>query len=305
LYQREFTNLAPNLNVFSPGGTDAGVKDKINGSLRQIEIQRKELQTLKARLDDRRRVIFESTIRAIEKSDEMTAQVLEGEHAELLKIIKVVMASELALLHICVRLETIRDVGDIMSVLSNAFKSVKKVGKSVSEIAPNMEQAAAEINGSFSNILTELKMVSPNVNISLTDSPNEIFEKAQKLIGDRTLELENLPRNLTEVMNEESIYEKSKKIALLETEGDDSENDEEFKPELYSSGGGFERPVARDPESAVRNYLSLNGGSKMDVVDASAQLNLPVDLVEQAYIKVLADKRFFSHTNDTRRAGDS
>ena len=274
-------------------------------SLRQIEVQRKELQTLKARLEDRRRVIFESTIRAIEKSDEMTAQVLEGEHAELQKIIKVVMASELALLHICVRLETIRDVGDIMSVLSNAFRSVKKVGRSVSEIAPNMEQAAAEINGSFSNIMTELKMVSPNVNISLTDSPNEIFEKAQKLIGDRTLELENLPRNLAEVMNEQSIYEKSKKIALLATEGEEGENDEEeFKPELYSSGAAFERPIARDPESAVRNYLLKTGSSKMNVLDASAQLNLPVDLVEQAYIKVLADKRFFSHFS-TRQTGDS
>jgi hypothetical protein len=200
-------------------------------------------------------------------------------------------------------LETIRDVGDIMSVLSNAFKSVRKVGKSVSEIAPNMEQAAAEINGSFSNIMTELKMVSPNVNISLTDSPNEIFEKAQKLIGDRTLELENLPRNLSEAMTEESIYERSKKIALLATEGD-GEDEEEFKPELYSSGSGFERPLARDPESAVRNYLSRIGSTKIDVIDASAQLNLPVDLVEQAYIKVLADKRFLSRSNGTRQAGD-
>ncbi len=98
-----------------------------------------------------------------------------------------------------------------------------------------MEQPQAEINGSFTNILTELKMVSPNVNISLTDTPNEIFEKAQKLIGDRTLELENLPRNLAETMIEESIYEKSKRIALLATEGDDAqgeEDEEQFKPEL-------------------------------------------------------------------------
>jgi division protein CdvB (Snf7/Vps24/ESCRT-III family) len=296
--------LAPSLNVFTPNEADRGIKDKINFSLRQIEVQRKELDMLKARLEDRRRVMFESTIRAIEKSDEVTARVLEGEHSELQKIIRVVIASEVALLHICVRLETIRDVGDIMSVLSNAFKSVRKVGKSVSEIAPNMEQAAAEINGSFSNILTELKMVSPNVNISLTDSPNEIFEKAQKLIGDRTLELENLPRNLAETMTEESIYEKSKKIALLATEGEEGENDEEqFKPELYSSGTSYERPIARDPESAVRNYLSRMGSAKLDVMDASAQLNLPVDLVEQAYIKVLADQRFFSRSNSTRQNG--
>lgn len=301
-------NLAPSLGVFSPNETDRGLKDKINSSLRQIEIQRKELDLLRGRLEDRRRAMFEATIKAIEKSDEMTARVLEGEHNELQKIIKVVMASELALLHICVRLETIRDVGDIMSVLSNAFKSVKKIGKSVSEIAPNMEEAASEINGSFSNILTELRMISPSVNISLNDTPNEIFEKAQKLIGDRTLELQNLPRNLSEAMtDQESIFEKSKRIALLATEadGDEGENaEEEFKPELYSSGVSYEQPISRDPESAVRNYLTRIGSSKLDVADASAQLNLPVDLVEQAYIKVLADKRFFSHPKGTRQTGE-
>jgi division protein CdvB (Snf7/Vps24/ESCRT-III family) len=299
--------LAPSLGVFSTNESDRGLKDKINSSLRQIEVQRKELELLRTRLEDRRRILFEATIRAIEKSEEMTARVLEGEHGELQKIIKVVVASEVALLHICVRLETIRDVGDIMSVLSNAFKSVRKVGKSVTDIAPNMEQAAAEINGSFTNILTELKMVSPNVNISLTDTPNEIFEKAQKLIGDRTLELENLPRNLAETMIEESIYEKSKRIALLATEGDDAqgeEDEEQFKPELFSSGTNFEKPILRDPELAVKNYLARNGEAKLDVANASAQLNLPVDLVEQAYIKVLADKRFFRHSNSTRQTGD-
>ena len=297
--------MAPTLGLLSSAESDRGLKDKINSSLRQIEVQRKELQMLRGRLEDRRRAMFESTIRAIEKSDEMTARVLEGEHAELQKIVKVVMASELALLHICVRLETIRDVGDIMTVLSNAFRSVKKVGKSVSEIAPNMEQAAAEINGSFTNILSELRMISPNVNLAPTDTPNDIFEKAQKLIGDRTLELENLPRNLSEAMtNEESIFEKSTKIALLETEGGDSEDEEEFKPELYSAGTNFEQPIVRDPESAVRNYLLRMNTSNLDVASASAQLNLPVDLVEQAYIKVLADKRFFGHSNGTRQTGE-
>ena len=301
--------MAPSLGVFATGETDHGLKDKINTSLRQLEGQRKELGMLRTRLEDRRSSIFQSVVRAIEKADDMTAHVLEGEYAELQKVIKVVQASELALLHITVRLETIRDVGDIMSVLSNAFKSVKKVGKSVSEIAPNMEQAATEINGSFTNILADLRMISPNVNLSPMDTPTEIFEKAQKVIGERTLELENLPRNLTESMvDQESIFEKSKRIALLATEGDDEENDEEeFKPELYSSGSSGQtsfdgQPVARDPEAAVKNYLLRMGTSKLDVRDASAQLNLPVDLVEQAYIKVLADKRFFGHPNASRQA---
>jgi len=298
--------LAPSLGVFSSNDNDKGLKDKINSSLRQIDGQRKELEQLKFKLEERRKVMFDATIRAIEKNDETRARVLEGEHAELQKITKVVIASELALLHISVRLETIRDVGDIMSVLSNAFKSVKKIGKSVSEFAPNIELAASEINGSFSDILTELRMVSPNVNISLTDTPNDIFEKAQRLIGDRTSELENLPRSLRETTAEESIFEKSKRIALLES-GDDEQgegSEDEFKPELISSGTSYEQVSQRDPENALRTYISQSNGSKFDPADASAQLNLPVDLVEQAYIKVLSDKRFFSHTNSTRQTGN-
>ena len=118
--------MAPFLGVFSSSDNDKGLKEKINASLRQIDVQRKELEQLKFRLEERRKVMFDATVRAIERNDETRARVLEGEHVEIQKIIRVVIASGLALLHISVRLETIRDVGDIMSVLSNAFKSVKK-----------------------------------------------------------------------------------------------------------------------------------------------------------------------------------
>ena len=96
----------------------------------------------------------------------------------------------------------------------------------------------------------------------------------------------------------ESIFEKTKKVAILATEGEDEELDsEEFKPVLYS---GFDETDS-DPEHAVRDYLRQSGASKIDVNDASAQLNLPVDLVEQAYIKVLAEKRFTANSSTSTK----
>ena len=293
--------MAPSLGVFSSDEQDKGIKEKISTAIRYIDSQRKELEQLKFRLEERRKAMFDATIKAIEKSDEMRARVLAGEHVELQKITKVVSASELALLHIIVRLETIRDVGDVMVVLTNAFKAVKKIGKSVAEVGPNLEQTASEINGSFTTILAELGMFSPSVNISLTDTPTEIFQKAQNLISERASELENLPRRMQEdEATQGSILDQTKKVALLETEGEDeegaSEEDSgEFQPVLFSKPGfanpeEIESPI--DPEFAVRNYMKKAGEAKIDVFDASAQLNLPVDLVEQAYIKVLAEKRF-------------
>jgi division protein CdvB (Snf7/Vps24/ESCRT-III family) len=291
--------MTPPLGVFSSDDVDKGLKDKIGAAIRQVDVQRKELEQLRHRLDERRKLMFDSTVRAIEKHDEMRARVLAGEHVELQKIGKVVNASELALLHISVRLETIRDVGDIMYVLTTAFKAVRKIGKSVAEVAPNLEQAASEINESFSGILAELGMVSPNVTLSLTDTPSEIFHKAQNLINERTSELSDLPKSLerTEARGE-SIFEMTKKVAILATEGDDDELDsEEFKPVLYS---GFDE-AASDPEHAIRDYLKHSDTSKIDVNDASAQLNLPVDLVEQAYIKVLAEKRFTANSSNSMK----
>ena len=287
------------LGVFSSNDSDKGLKDKIGAAIRQVDVQRKELEQLRYRLDERRKSMFDLTVRAIEKNDEMRARVLAGEHVELQKIGKVVNASELALLHISVRLETIRDVGDIMYVLTNAFKAVRKIGKSVAEVAPNLEQAASEINESFSGVLAELGMVSPNVTLSLTDTPSEIFHKAQQLINEKTSELSDLPKSIQDMAaDHETIFEKTKKVAILATEGDDDEfESEDFKPVLYST---LDEP-ASDPEHAVRDFIRQTGASKIDVNDASAQLNLPVDLVEQAYIKVLAEKRFTANSSTTKR----
>lgn len=293
------------MRIFSSIGGDKNLKEKINISLRQIDVQRKELEHLRMKLEERRKVMFDAAIKAIERNDEKRARVLAGEHVELQKVTNVVSASELALLHIVVRLETIRDVGDVMFVLSNAFRSVKKVGKSVTGVAPNLEQAASEISGSFTNVVQELGMISPNVNISLADSPNEIFEKAQKLIAERTSELEELPNSFRD-NPESSIFEKSKRVALLETEGEgmDDQPEEDFKPVIFSSD---DERVSRsgNPELAVREYMRDVGTTKIDVLSASAQLNLPVDLVEQAYIKVLAEKRFSSTLSSSQRNQNS
>ncbi|MGI0092393.1 MAG: hypothetical protein ACREBS_11865 [Nitrososphaerales archaeon] len=274
----------------------------MSAAIRQVDIQRKELEQLRSRLEERRKSMFDSTVRAIEKNDEMRARVLAGEHVELQKITRVVDASELALLHIGVRLETIRDVGDVMYVLTNAFKAVKKIGKSVAEVAPNLEQAAIEINDSFSNILVELGLLSPTVTLSLGDTPSEIFRKAQELINERTSELSDLPVSIQDMGGApESIFERTRKVALLATENDEEQLDggidsEEFKPILMSSSSGG-APV--DLELAVRNYLKESGSSKIDIIGASAQLNLPVDLVEQAYIKVIVEKQFTVNSSST------
>ncbi len=284
----------PSIGVFSSDGKNNDVKDRITYAMRQVEIQRKDLEQLRFKLEERRRSMFDATVKAIKNDDDMRARVLAGEHVELQKIGRVVNAAELALLHIIVRLETIRDVGDIMYVLNNAFKAVKKIEKQISDIAPGLENSAVELNEALAHILAELGIITPNVSIGITDSPSEIFEKAQKLISERTSELSELPKSIQNIgeLNEDlSIFERTKRVALLATEEDaegEGLEDSEFKPILLSSSD----ELMTDSENVARNYIEEIGVNNVNVGDASAQLNLPVDLVEQAYIKVLREEKF-------------
>src|SRR5579863_5057583 len=140
--------MAPGMGLI-PGSRDKKLKEKISYAIREIELQRKEVEQLRLRLDERRKNIFNAIVRAYEEQDEMRARVFSGEHVELQKVTRVIKASELALLHIVVRLETLRDVGDVTYALAGAFKEVKRIGKSVENLAPNLQTAASEINDSF------------------------------------------------------------------------------------------------------------------------------------------------------------
>jgi division protein CdvB (Snf7/Vps24/ESCRT-III family) len=281
--------MAPRVGLLSGSG-DKSVKEKISLAIREVEVQRKEVEQLRVRLNERRNSIFNAIVRAYEQQDEMRARVFSNEHVELQKVTRVVSASELALLHIVVRLETLRDVGDVMYALSSAFKEVKRIGKSIENLAPNLETAANEINDSFTNILAELGVLTPNVSIALSDTPQEIFAKAQALIKERTSELGELPRSMEQMENAKgtSLLEQTKKIALLASgEDTDADSEEEFKPTILVG----EREPEEDPDHAVRGYIRERGTEKIDIIDCSAQLNLPVDLVEQAYIKLLSERR--------------
>jgi division protein CdvB (Snf7/Vps24/ESCRT-III family) len=280
--------MAPHVGF--PSSTDKNLKEKISFAIRQVEIQRKDIEQMRFRLDERRKTIFNAIVRAYEQKDDLRAKVFSNEHVELQKVTRVVNASELALLHIVVRLETLRDVGDVMYALSNAFKEVKRIGKSIENLAPNLDAAAAEINDAFSNILSELSVLTPNVNIALTDTPQEIFDKAEQLIREKTSELGELPRSIEEMEASEgaSILERTKRIALLAsgdaTDDGLDDDDEEFKPEIFGRDQSNLEYQEEDPERAVRNYVYEKGDDKIDVLDCSAQLNLPVDLVERAFI---------------------
>jgi len=257
------------------------VKPKIASTIKEIELHRRELENLRVRLDQRRKSLFETTVKAMMAKDKSKAAVYANEWAELRKVGKVVYASELALTQIVLRLESIVDVGDVMTHLGMAFKVLRKVNKTVQGLVPSLDQASDEINTALTETMAEMGNVSPSISLNIqTESGEELVEQARKLAEERAEEMKRTmvvsPRQIQQ--NGEDL---ERRVPLLAT---GEENDEE----LTALGTIYRAPPGEEAEEQVLQYAAIHNGS-VDITDASTILKMPSDYLEQAMLKLLAE----------------
>ncbi len=262
-------------------GRNEDVKPKISSTIKEIELHRKELENLRVKLDQRRKSLFETTVKSMMAKDRSKAAVYANEWAELRKVGKVVYASELALTQVVLRLESIVDVGDVMSHMSMAFKVLRKVNKTVQGLVPSLDQASDEISTTLTETMAEMGNVSPTINLNIqTESGEELVEQARKLAEERA---EEMKRNLVVSPHqiEREGEELDRRVPLLAT-GDEDEEEIAMIGTLYRS-----HPV-EDVEEQVLQYAAIHNGN-VDISDVSTVLKMPSDDVEQAMLKLLSE----------------
>lgn len=262
-------------------GRGDDVKPKISSTIKEIELHRRELENLRGKLDQRRKSLFDTTVRAMMAKDKSKAAVYANEWAELRKVGKVVYASELALTQVVLRLESIVDVGDVMSHMTMAFKVLRKVNKTVQGLVPSLDQASDEISTALTETMAEMGNVSPAINLNIkTESGEELVEQARKLAEERAEEMKRTlsisPRQI-----QREAEELEHRVPLLASGTEDEE-------EIATLGTLYRSRPEQDAEEQVLQYAAIHNGN-VDVTDVSTVLKMPSDDVEQAMLKLLSE----------------
>ena len=255
------------------------MKPKIASTIKEIELHRKELENLRLKLEQRRKSLFDTTVRAMMSRDASKATVYANEWSELRKVGKVVYASELALTQVVLRLESILDVGDVMSHMSMAFKVLRKVNKTVQGLVPSLDQASDDINNALTETMAEMGHVSPSISLNIqTESGEELVEQARKLAEERADEMKHsLLLSPRQIQAAEGL---DRRVPLLEGVGEDEE-------EASILGTVYSNQPVEQAEEQVLQYAAIHNGS-VDITDASTVLKMPSDDVEQAMLTLLA-----------------
>jgi division protein CdvB (Snf7/Vps24/ESCRT-III family) len=260
-------------------GREDNVKPKISSTIKEIELHRKELENLRVKLEQRRKVLFDTTVKAMMTKDQSKATVYANEWSELRKVGKVVYASELALTQVVLRLESILDVGDVMFHMSMAFKVLRKVNKTVQGLVPSLDEASSQINNALTETMAGMENISPSISLSIqTESGEELVEQARKLAEQRAEEMkQNLSLSPRQIQAAAAF---DRRVPLLE--GVD-ENDEE----ATILGTVYHPHPVEEAEEQVLQYAAIHNGN-VDISDASTVLKMPSDDVEQAMLTLLA-----------------
>ena len=263
-------------------GREDNVKPKISNTIKEIELHRRELENLRVKLEQRRKTLFDTTVRAMMAKDRSKANVYANEWSELRKVGKVVYASELALTQVILRLESISDVGDVMAHMSMAFKVLRKVNKTVQGLVPSLDQASSEINNALTETMAEMGNVTPSISLNVhTESGEELVEQARKLAEDRAEEMKRtLGVSTRQVQRRAEEFDM--RTPLLAT-GDEEDEEAAMLGTIYRT-----QPAVEDAEEQVLQYAAIHNGD-VDITDASTVLKMPPDDVEQAMLKLMSE----------------
>jgi division protein CdvB (Snf7/Vps24/ESCRT-III family) len=136
------------------------LKPRLDQANRQIQGVVGKLDATLAQLRGKDTELFNKIVSSVQKRDSARASIYANELAELRKMNRMVTQSRLALEQIMLRLNTITDMGDIVTTLAPATSIVSSLRQSLTGLMPEAENGMSEISSLLSGILVDAGSVS-------------------------------------------------------------------------------------------------------------------------------------------------
>jgi division protein CdvB (Snf7/Vps24/ESCRT-III family) len=155
------------------------MREKIEQAKFRLQAQYDKLEQTYARIQPRDKDLFQRCVGAQLSNDSSHARIYANECAEIRKIAKIVLGSELALERVILRLETVREFGAIWADIAPVLGIVKDTRSKIAGIIPQVASELDEVN----NLLEEMTMEGVD---EVTSTPTEATDAEAKRILEET-----------------------------------------------------------------------------------------------------------------------
>jgi division protein CdvB (Snf7/Vps24/ESCRT-III family) len=140
--------------------SDPPLREVVLKSMQTLRIQRSKLEQASFRLKERDRILFQTCINALNNKNKEKAAICANELAEVRKLIKFLYHTELAIERVILRLETIKELSDIVVDLKPALKLLQSVSQQLFEVLPDVSSELNKVNEAISETLYTTKITA-------------------------------------------------------------------------------------------------------------------------------------------------
>ncbi|RLI19775.1 hypothetical protein DRO54_07720, partial [Candidatus Bathyarchaeota archaeon] len=270
-------------------------------SIHRLKVQKVKIERITFRLEQRDKKLFQICVSSLKSNNRERAIVCANELAHVRKLIAFLKQVQLALERVILRLETIKELNDIMVELRPALRMLKSVTNQLSELLPDVASELENVNESIAETLAITKLeASPEALIPLqmkTPAGEEILKEVSAFLEEKVAE--KLPEPpASPIVTEAAEQPVKQMVALAATcttstrqEGaSQSEKTVSFREtELQRLSLKLQRMTINDSiENMILEYVKKKNG-EISITECALELNLPTSEVKEA-LKSLGEK---------------
>jgi division protein CdvB (Snf7/Vps24/ESCRT-III family) len=139
--------------------TPQPLKPRVEFAKNRIEAQSQKLDKVLHNLKDKENSLFNQVVSSLQKHDMQKGKMLSNELAQTKKTEKMISQIKLAVEQVNLRLESTLSMGDAVESIGPAIGALTKVKSGLAGAMPNVDSELGEINGVFSEVLSNVRSV--------------------------------------------------------------------------------------------------------------------------------------------------
>lgn len=269
------------------------IREVATKSIYTLRIQQNKLEQASFRLKERDRILFETCMGALKKNNKEKAAMCATEIAEVRKLVKFLYNVQLAIERVVMRLETIKELGDIVSDLKPALKLLQGVSQELFQVLPDVSSELNNVNSTIQETLHATKLTADENLVPVgkkTEAGEEILKEVSCFMEQKLSE--TLPE--PPIISSTPLKEKTpirEMVALTASSsqvfGKKMSEESGFDPEKTlityrkSEIKEISLKVQKPTEDVLLEYVRKMNG-EIDMGQCSSELNISNEEIERA-----------------------
>ena len=262
-------------------------------SIHTLRVQHNKLEQAAFRLKERDKILFQTCISALNNKNKNRAAICANESAEVRKLIKFLHNIEIAIERVILRLETIKELSDIVFDLRPAIKLLQNVSQQLFEVLPDVSSELSKVNEAINETLYSTKITADESIIPVgrkTPGGEEILKEVSGFLEQKLVEeLPEPPATLETPESEKTTLKEMVALAAncsqtigQETEQTDKDSSQTLfsfrKAEIQEISLTVEKPSIED---VLLEYVKKSNG-EIDIERCSVDLKTSYEEIEKA-----------------------